>query len=277
MDETSQAARAAELLDRHRQPDTFILPNAWTPGTAKVLEQAGFDALGTTSAGIAFSLGLPDDGSIGRETMLELIAEIVAAVEVPVSADIESGYGAEPEDVASTVTGAIAAGAVGAHLEDADPATPGAMFDVDRASERVEAARQAADRAGTAFTLNARIDSYLIRHPDPLADVALRADRYLRAGADCIFVPGASDAETIAELVRSVDAPLNIVAGLAGDPLTFAEYQGLGVRRVSIGGSLARATFGLVRRAAREMLDGGRFDFSGDAVPHEEINRAFGR
>jgi 2-methylisocitrate lyase-like PEP mutase family enzyme len=267
---------AADFLALHHQRDAFVLPNVWDAGSAKVMAQAGFAALGTTSAGIAFSAGLPDDGSIGRDAMVERIGAIAAAVDVPVSADIESGYAADPDGVAATVRVVIETGAVGANLEDADPAQPGSLFALDDAVARVEAARDAADSAGITFTLNARIDSYLVAAPDPLADTIERAARYVAAGADCIFVPGASDAATIGPLAEAIDAPLNVVAGLVGEPLTLDEFSRLGVRRVSVGGSLARATLGLVESAAQQMRD-GRFDFTAGAIAHADVNRLMAR
>ena len=264
--------QAADFLALHSQPGAFVLPNVWDAGSAKVMARAGFPALGTTSAGIAFSAGLPDDGSIGRERMVERIGAIAAAVDLPVSADIESGYADDPDGVAATIRAVIGAGAVGANLEDADPARRGSLYAIDEAVARVVAARAAADREGAPFTLNARIDSYLAGVPDPYADAVERAARYVAAGADCIFVPGATDAAAIGRLVEAIDAPLNVVAGLAGEPLTLAEYGRLGVRRVSVGGSLARAALGLVERAAEEMRD-GRFDFTAGAIAHAEANR----
>jgi 2-methylisocitrate lyase-like PEP mutase family enzyme len=263
---------AADFLALHKRSDAFVLPNAWDPGSAKVIAEAGFPALGTTSAGIAFSAGLPDDGSIGRDRMVERIGAIAAAVDVPVSADIESGYATDPEGVAATIRAVIAAGAVGANLEDADPARRGSLFALDDAVARVEAARAAADSEGAPFTLNARIDSYLTGASDPFADAVQRAARYVAAGADCIFVPGPSDAATIGRLAEAIDAPLNVVAGLVGEPLTLAELNRIGVRRASVGGSLARAALGLVERAAEEMRD-GRFDFTAGAIAHAEVNR----
>lgn len=274
MDTAAYADRARTFLERHSRPGAFALPNVWSPGVAKVVAAAGFDSLATTSAGIAFSLGLPDDGSIGRETMLVQIAAITEAVDVPVSADVESGYGPEPEDVARTITGVIAAGAVGANVEDA---VSGKLLEIGRATERIEAARHAADRGGMPFTLNARTDSFLVGHPDAFADAVARAERYREAGADCVFVPGVSDERTIGRIAEAVAAPLNVVAGLSGEPLDLAAYERLGVRRVSVGGSLTRAAFGLVRRAATEMLEHGRFDFTADAIPHPELNRVFER
>ena len=268
--------QAADFLALHHRPQTFVLPNVWDPGSAKVMAQAGFSALGTTSAGIAFAAGVPDDGSMGRDAMTERIAAIAAAVDMPISADIESGYAADADGVATTIRAVIEAGAVGANLEDADPARRGALFDADHAVERVAAARAAADRDGVPFTLNARTDGYLAGTPDPFTDSVARAALYVAAGADCIFVPGVADAPTIARLVDAIDAPLNVVAGLVGKPLDLAEFSRRGVRRVSIGGSLARAALGLVRRAAQEMLD-GRFDFTDGAIGHAEINGLMAR
>jgi 2-methylisocitrate lyase-like PEP mutase family enzyme len=266
------STHAADFHALHGRSDAFVLPNVWDPGSAKVMAQAGFPALGTTSAGIAFSAGLPDDGSIGRNAMVERIRAIAAAVDVPVSADIESGYAPDANGVAATIRAVVAAGAVGANLEDANPARRGSLFALDDAVARVAAARAAADGEGAPFTLNARIDSYLVGAPDPFADAVERAARYVGAGADCIFVPGATDAATIGRLAEAIDAPLNVVAGLAGKPLTLAEFGRLGVRRVSIGGSLARAALGLVERAAQELRE-GRFDFTAGAIAHAEVNR----
>jgi 2-methylisocitrate lyase-like PEP mutase family enzyme len=262
----------ADFLALHSRSDPFILPNVWDPGSAKIMAQAGFPALGTTSAGIAFSAGLPDDGRIGRDVMLDRIAAIAASVDLPVSADVESGYADDAEGVATTIRGAIDAGAVGANVEDSDPARPGSLFAADRAADRIGAARAAADGAGVPFTLNARTDSYLLGTPDPFAETVDRAAQYVAAGADCIFVPGVTDAPTIGRLAEAISAPLNIVAGLAGKPLTLDQYGRLGVRRVSIGGSLTRATLTLVRAAAQDMLD-GRFDFTADTIGYDEINR----
>ena len=263
---------AADFLALHQRAETFVMPNVWDAGSAKVMAQAGFPALGTTSAGIAFSAGFPDDGRIGRDAMIERIGAIAAAVDVPVSADIESGYAPDADGVAATIRGVIQAGAVGANLEDADPRRPGTLFEMDDAVERLAAARAAADRADVPFTLNARTDSYLVDAPDPFTEAVERASRYVAAGADCIFVPGGSEAPEIERLVEAIDAPLNVVAGLVGEPLGVAVLSRLGVRRVSIGGSLARACLGLVRRAAQEMRE-GRFDFTAGALPHAEANR----
>jgi 2-methylisocitrate lyase-like PEP mutase family enzyme len=271
----SQVERGAAFLARHSEPGAFVLPNAWDPGSAKILAAAGFEALGTTSAGIAFAAGLPDDGRIGREAMLDRVAAIAAAVPVPVSADVEAGYADDATGVGETMRAVIAAGAVGANVEDTDPSGTQALFEPTIAAERIRAARRASDESDVPFTLNARVDAFLAGSEDPFAETATRARLYVDAGADCIFVPGISDEADIARAAEAIDAPVNVVAGLSGEPLELAAYERLGVRRVSVGGSLARAAFGLVRRAAVGMLE-GRFDHSSDAIPHEELNRLMG-
>jgi 2-methylisocitrate lyase-like PEP mutase family enzyme len=273
----SSAARARAFKALHDGPGLFLMPNAWNAGSARILAAAGFPALGTTSAGIAFSLGRPDyEGRLSRAESIEELDRIVAAVDLPVSADLESGYGTEPEDVVETIRQAIAAGAAGGSIEDysGDPEAP--LFEPARAAERIRAAREAADASGIAFTLTGRAECYLTGHPDPFAESVRRANLYREAGADCLYVPGVRDLETIAGLVREIDGPLNVLVGLAGAPFGLPQLRDLGVRRVSIGGSLARATFATVRRAAEEMSRDGTFGFTQDAVPDAELSAFFG-
>ena len=237
--------KAAALLALHRGPG-FVLPNAWDAGSARILEQVGFAALATTSAGIAWSRGVPDGGALDRDTMLENIARIVAAVDVPVTADLEDGYGATPAEVGRTVALAVEAGAVGANIEDAQQ---GRLLGIDEAVERIAAARAAAPQ-GT-FVLNARTDTYFAGTTgDAFTQTVERAVRYVEAGADCVFVPGVAEADTIRRLAAAVPGPLNMVAGLANTidaPTLFS----LGVVRVSLGGSLARAALSGLERAGR--------------------------
>lgn len=264
------AARAAALLDLHHGPG-FVLPNAWDAASARILEQVGFPAIATTSAGIAWSLGVPDGGSLDRDTMLEHVGRIVSAVSVPVTADLESGYAATPDGVGETVALAAALGVVGANLEDA---VGGALFGVDEAAERIAAARAAAP-SGT-FVLNARIDTYFTGATgDVFAQTVERAERYERAGADCVFVPGVVDAETIRRLADAVPAPLNVVAGLS-NLIDARTLFGLGVTRVSVGGGLARAVLGLVERAGRELIDAGTLGFLDGAIGYADVQRRFG-
>lgn len=264
------AEKAAALLALHAGAG-FVLPNAWDAGSARMLEQIGFSAIATTSAGIAWANGVPDGGAMDRDTMLEHVARIAAAVSIPVSADLESGYSDTSEGVGYTVARAAALGAVGANIEDANG---GGLFPLDAAVARVAAARAAAPK-GT-FVLNARTDTYFAGANDDVFDQTIeRAVRYLDAGADCIFVPGVVDPETIGRLAAAIPGPLNIVAGLANvidAPTLFS----LGVTRVSLGGSLARAALSMLDRAGRELLETGTLSFLDGAISYSEVQRRFG-
>ena len=253
------------------------MPNAWNAGSARMLEAAGFAAVGTTSAGIAFGLGLPDyEGALAREAALEEACRIAGAVRVPVSVDAENGYGHAPEDVAETILWVADAGAVGASIEDFSASFgAGGLYDRALSVERVEAAAAAAASLPFPFTLTARAECYLSGHANPFEESVARVVSYRDAGADCLYVPGIADAETIGRLVKEVEAPVNVVVGLAGNPLSVSQLEDLGVKRVSIGGSLARATFGLFRRAAEEIRDRGTFTFSDGQVPDAELCRFF--
>jgi 2-methylisocitrate lyase-like PEP mutase family enzyme len=269
--------KASAFAGRHRGPGVIVLPNAWDPGTAIVLADAGFPFLATTSAGIAFARGLPDGQSLSRSRMLELVAEIVGAVSIPVSADLEAGYGPRPEDVAATVTGAAAAGVVGCNIEDSTGDRDRPLFELDLAVERIRAGAEAAQATGLPFVLNARVDPYLVRLGTPeqnLAESVRRANAYREAGAGCVYVPGVADADAIGRLVREIDGPLNVLGARGGavQPLAVADLEALGVRRVSIGGSLAVATLGLVRRAAAELLGRGTFSYTGEAMSNHDAN-----
>ncbi len=261
--------KAAAFLALHAGPG-FVLPNAWDAGSARILEQVGFPAIATTSAGIAWARGVPDGGPLDRDSMLEQIGRIVAAVGVPVTADLEAGYGDSADDVALTVAQALQLGAVGGNLEDA---APGGLFDIDEAVDRLAAARAAAP-SGT-FVLNARTDTYFAGTTgDPFTETVKRAVRYLEAGADCVFVPGVVDEGTIRRLAAAIPGPLNVVAGLANvidAPTLFS----LGVTRVSLGGSLARAALTMVERAGRELLDSGTLGFLDGAIAYADLQRRF--
>ncbi len=262
--------KAAALLALHAGPG-FVLPNAWDGGSARILEQVGFPAIATTSAGIAWALGVPDGGVLDRDTMLEHVGRIVAAVTLPVTADLESGYGDTADDVGDTVARAVALGAVGANLEDA---RGDGLFGIEEAVDRIVAARAAAPR-GT-FVLNARTDTYFAgAGGDVFAETVERTTRYLDAGADCVFVPGVVDEDTIRGLAAAIPGPLNVVAGLANTidaPTLFS----LGVKRVSLGGSLARAALSLVETAGRELLDTGTLGFLDGVIPYADLQRRFG-
>ena len=267
-DDSMPYDKAAALLELHAGPG-FVLPNAWDAGSARILEQVGFPAIATTSAGIAWACGVPD-GALDRDTMLERVGRIVAAVGVPVTADLEAGYRDTADEVGRTVALAVDLGAVGGNLEDA---RPGGLFGVDEAVERLAAARAAAPR-GT-FVLNARTDTYFGGVTgDAFDETVERAVRYVQAGADCVFVPGVVEEETIRRLAAAIPGPLNVVAGLANvidAPTLFS----LGVNRVSLGGSLARTSLSTLERAARELLDLGTLGFLDGVITYTDLQGRF--
>jgi 2-methylisocitrate lyase-like PEP mutase family enzyme len=270
-DHRPSSDKAAALLALHQGPG-FVLPNAWDAGSARILEQVGFPAIATTSAGIAWACGVPDGEALDLDTMLEQVGRIVAAVSVPVTADLEAGYGETPDDVGHTIGRAARLGVVGANLEDA---RRDGLFGIDEAADRIAAARSAAPRGS--FVLNARTDTYFGGATgDVFAETVQRAERYVEAGADCVFVPGVVEEDTIRRLAAAIPAPLNVVAGLASTtdaPTLFS----LGVTRVSVGGSLARAAFTLVERAGRELLDSGTLGFLDGAISYADLQERFGR
>ncbi|NRF69704.1 isocitrate lyase/phosphoenolpyruvate mutase family protein [Aquincola sp. S2] len=270
------AARARAFRALHRAEAVFLMPNAWNAGSARLLEAGGFAALATTSAGIAYSLGRSDgSGAVSRSEMMDNIRRITHAVSVPVNADLEAGYGPTAADVAETIRLAIDAGAAGGNIEDATGDAAAPLFDAGTAAERIAAARAAADASGLDFTLTARSDAFLCGHPDAFDEAVQRCRLYAQAGADCLFVPGVRDSGVLAALVREVAAPMNVVMGLTGASLSVQELGAMGVRRISIGGSLARATFGLVRRAADEMRERGTFSFAEQQIPDAQLGRFF--
>ena len=275
MNEIERHERGAAFKALHLASDTFLMPNAWDAGSARVLAAEGFAAIGTTSAGIAFAAGLPDHQRIDRDGMLARVQSIVDAVHSPVNADLESGYGAAPEVVAETVARAIALGAVGANIEDYTGNDTKPLFEATLARERIRATRQRADASGVPFTLTARTDAFLVRHPKAFEESVRRGNLYREAGADCLFVPGVADSATIAALVKEIAGPINVVMGLSGNALTHAQLRDLGVRRISIGGSLARAALELVRGAAREMREHGSFQFADRQYAHQELCQFF--
>jgi len=273
----AQPEAARRLIALHTAPKGFILPNAWDAGTAAVLAAQGFPAIATTSAGIAFSMGQPDyqvadmSRAVTREQMFARIGEIVAAVDVPVSADLEAGYGDSPEAVAETVRLAVAAGLAGGNIEDKIPSRP-ALYDEGLAVARVVAAREA---AGRDFVLNARTDVLL--RPGGEVEAAIRRGRlFLEAGADCVFVPGSIDPEVVGRLVAGIPGPVNIVMGLGTSAGNAHELIALGVQRITVGGSLARAALGLLRDAAQELLTAGTVGYSQRQISAGELARIFG-
>lgn len=269
---TDLVTKAAKFHTLHEQNHTFVMPNAWDCGSAKMLAVAGFPAIATTSAGIAFSLGRPDsENAVSKVDMLDRVQQIAQAVNLPVSADLEAGFGIAPAMVAQTIQQAIQAGVVGGNIEDFSGDKVKPLFELMLATERIHAARLAADQMQIPFVLTARTDCYLVDHPEPFKEALKRAQLYCEAGADCIFVPGVRDLNTIEQLVMHIPKPLTVVVGLKGSPFTVQQLADIGVRRITIGGSLARATYALIRKAAQEMVINGQFSYAEEQIPDGEL------
>jgi len=265
----TQAEKGRAFQALHARGSSFIIPNPWDVGTARILAHLGFEALATTSMGYAFSAGRRDHG-VGRDRMMQHVAEIAGATGLPVSADLEKGFADAPEEVAETIRLTAAAGAVGGSIEDDTAREDRPIFDLGFAAERVRAAAEAAHALPFPFTLTARAENYLHGRYD-LADTIARLQAYQEAGADVLYAPGLKSKEEIAAVVRSVDRPVNVLMGLAGVLLTQAELSELGVRRISVGSALNRTALGAFLRAAREMKEQGSFRFSETAAGAKEI------
>lgn len=272
MSDLDQAEKAARFAEMHRRDGIIVLPNCWDAASACVLADAGFPAVATTSGGCAFSLGYCDGENIPRDEMLAAIGRISRAVSIPVSADMEAGYGKSPEAVAETVRLAIEAGAVGVNIEDSDKSGPRQLLDLSLALERVEAAVAAACDSGMDIVINARTDGFMMGNDDAVFEETIRrANAYLGAGAGSAFVIGARDGALIARLARAIDGPLNILAGPGTPPVP--ELAEMGVKRVTVGGNIAKAALTLVRRAADELAGPGTYSFAEGAFSQPEIHR----
>jgi 2-methylisocitrate lyase-like PEP mutase family enzyme len=274
----SQSDRAAYFRQLHTNRP-LVLPNAWDAASARVIELAGALAIASTSAGVSWSYGRCDGQKLRREEMIQAIRYMVQTVAVPVTADIEGGYGSgSTHDVAETVDALIAIGAVGINLEDSPGRDGELLLTPELHAERIRAAREAALAAGGDLVINARTDVYLFQvgAPETRFDAAVeRANLYRAAGADCLFVPGVIDADTIAALVRAIDGPLNIMA-MPGAP-SASQLGQLGVARVSVGPAIAQAALSTTRRAARELLEQGTYGTLEDSLPFGEVNGMFAR
>lgn len=269
----TQADKGASFRALHSQAAAFIIPNPWDVGTARLLERLGFQALATTSAGYAFSVGRRDN-MIGRDETIAHAGAIVSATDLPVSADLENGFGDSPETVAETIRLATAAGLVGGSIEDATQRPDNPIYDYQLAVERLRAAAEVARSLPFSFMLTGRAENYLWGRPD-LKDTIKRLQAYQDAGADVLYAPGLARKEDIAAVVSSVDRPVNVVMGLQGVQSSLAELSEMGVKRISVGSALCRAALGAFLRAAREMRQQGTFTFADDAVPYREISAMF--
>ena len=274
MDINAQARKAEELRKLHGGPKVLVLPNAWDVASARVLEELGFPAIATTSAGVAFALGYPDGQRVSHDEMLEVVSRIARAVRVPVTADMESGYGTTAKDMVETAKAIVAAGAVGLNLEDVTGDTESSQVDITLQAEKIRAIRETSAALGVSLVINARTDVYLM----PIGPEATRFERtverlraYRTAGADCLFAPGVTDRALIEKLVKAIAAPVNILV-TTGCP-SIPELEKLGVRRASIGSGVMRSTLGLVRQIGKELQEKGTFStiFEG-AIPFAELN-----
>jgi len=261
------------FFDLHRS-GCFVIPNPWDIGSARFLQSLGFKALATTSSGFAWSRGRAD-GSISRDMALSHLSEIVAATDVPVNADYQSGFGREPADVEQSVRLAVETGIAGLSIEDStdDPARP--LYDLDTAVARMRAARSAIDKGGGDVLLVGRAECFLVGRPE-LQETLARLSAYAQAGADCLYAPGIRTREQVAAIVAGVaPKPVNLLVGHASE-LTVAQIAALGVRRISVGGALARSAWGGFMRSARLLAEQGRFDGFDDSTPtHSQIDSLF--
>ena len=268
------AAKADAFRSMHHAPPMLILPNAWDAVTARLFVKAGARVIATTSAGIAATLGYADGQNVPRELMMEAIARIARVVDVPVTADIESGYAESPKDLGESIRAVINAGAIGFNLEDATGDSSQRLFPVEQQIERIRAAREVADNASVRVVINARTDVYLSKVGEPVtrfAETMRRLNAYREAGADCLFVPGVTDMPTLTQLAHNVPGPLNVLAGPGMPPV--AELQRIGIARLSVGSAIMRATLAVARDAAEELLQKGTYNtFLDRNIPYNEVN-----
>ena len=257
----------------HERDRAFIIPNPWDVGSARLLALAGFEALATTSAGYAFSVGKTDN-HVARDEMISHVASIAAATNLPVSADLENGYGDSPEHAAETIRLAGQAGACGGSIEDASGNAARPIYELAHAADRIRAAVETVRALPFVFTLTGRAENYLHGRAD-LKDTIKRLQAYQEAGANVLYAPGLTSKDDIAAVISSVDRPINVIAGLQNAPLTLADLSALGVKRVSIGSALSRAAFGAAIRAANEMCERGTFTFADQAISFRDLTALF--
>ena len=266
-------SKAARFRALHEGPGAFILPNPWDAGTARILAALGFPALATTSAGMDFARGVPE-GTTSRADLMAHCASIVAATPLPVSADLEMGLGDSPESAAETIRAAAAIGLAGGSLEDHTGRRDAPIYDFTLAVERIQAAVEARNALPEDFVLTARCENYLWGRPD-LDDTIRRLQAFEAAGADVLYAPGLPDLATVRRVCEAVSRPVNVVIGIGATRFTLAELAEAGVRRISVGSSLARLAYGSFARAAREMQASGTFGFTADAMGFAELESFF--
>lgn len=266
---TTQQAKYQQFKILHERPGAFVIPNPWNAGTARFLTALGFEALATTSAGLGLAIGRRDSaGGLSREVVLENAKEILEATPLPVSADLEEGFGPDPASCADTIEQAAGIGLVGGSIEDAtgDPDDP--IFDFERSVDRVRAAAEAS--RDLPFILTARAENFLYGRAD-LEDTIKRLQAFEEAGAEVLYAPGLPSLEAISAVCAAVDKPVNVVMGLSGTTYSLEELQAVGVKRISVGGAFARAALGAFLCAAKEVKEQGTFTFAAEALPDVEV------
>ena len=269
----TQAEKGAAFAELHRRAGTFVIPNPWDVGSARLLAHLGFEALATSSAGYAFSIGKPDN-AVGREAMLAHAAAVAAATDLPVSIDLENGFGDTPEIVAETIKLAAATGAVGGSIEDATGRADDPLYESALAIDRIRTAAEVVRNLPFPFMLTARAENYLVGKPDLKATIE-RLQMYQEAGADVLYAPGLTSKDDIATLISSVDRPVNVLMGLKGVKLTVDDVSEIGAKRISVGSGLARCALGAFLRAARDIREHGMFTFADDAADYRTLNSIF--
>ncbi|MGI9422936.1 MAG: isocitrate lyase/PEP mutase family protein [Hyphomicrobiaceae bacterium] len=268
MEDVNQTTKFAAFRQLHDRSGAFVIPNPWDAGSARILAALGFEALATTSAGFAFSIGQRDSfGGLTRDQVLDNARAIVEATDLPVTADLEEGFGSAPEACAETIKAAAGVGLVGGSIEDATGEACAPIFDFNHAVDRVAAASEAAH--GLPFVLTARAENHIYGRPD-LEDTIRRLQAYAKAGAHVLYAPGLPSLDDIRAVCAEVDKPVNVVMGLSGASFSVTQLQEAGVKRISVGGSFARAALGAFVRAAREVKDHGTFTYAADAIPDQE-------
>jgi 2-methylisocitrate lyase-like PEP mutase family enzyme len=279
MTPTAAASPAIATFRRMHESGCFLLPNPWDVGSAVYLQHLGFKALATTSAGFAFTRGLPDTVlAIPRDAVLGHVREIVEATTVPVNADFQAAFSDEPEGVATNVKLCVATGVAGLSVEDATGDAAAPLYDGPRAIERIRAARQAIDSTGVPVVLTARCEAWLVGHPNAARTAIDRLVAFADAGADCLFAPGVRDPAAIAEIVRAVaPKPVNVLVSKPSPDLSLARLADLGVRRISVGSAIARVAWGAFMRAAKSIAETGSFEALADAAPFADLDAVFGR
>jgi 2-methylisocitrate lyase-like PEP mutase family enzyme len=270
---TTQSEKAEAFRKLHEKGSCFVIPNPWDQGSARILEHMGFKALASSSAGFAFSIAKQDLG-ITKASLMTHLTGVCQSTCVPVSADLQNGFGNDPEDAAVTILQAAKTGIVGGSIEDSSGDSGSPIYPLELAAERIRHAAVAARSLGFKFTLTARAENYLHGRAD-LKDTIRRLQAFQEAGADVLFAPGIAAAEDIRQIVAAIDRPLNVLIGLPGMHLSVPQLQELGVTRISLGGSLARVAYGALMRAATEILTQGSFDYTAQAASRKELEAIF--